>query len=130
MGARLRRELGDDPRVEERVRTEEARPLRAPVIVTVVYTPSDHPKAVEMEDRYAVGAAMENLLLAAHARGLAAYLRTGPAATDPDVAASLGLAPGQEVAGFVYLGYPAATESVPLKPRADASERTSWRGWE
>src|SRR6266702_878727 len=69
MGRRVRAEMAGDPHVEERVRFEEARPLRAPVVLTVVYRKSDNPKAVEVEDRYAVGAALQNILLAAHARG-------------------------------------------------------------
>ena len=129
MGRRIRRERPGDPRIEERVAAEASRPLRAPVIVTVVYTPSDHPKAIENEDRYAVGAAMQNLLLAAAARGLGAFLRTGPAATDPEVAEFLGLGGGEEVAGFIYLGYPASEEQPPPKPRTHPAERTIWRGW-
>jgi nitroreductase len=130
MGRRVRRELAGDPRLEEKVQFEEGRPLRAPVILTAVYTPSSHPKAVENEDRYSVGAAMENVLVAAHARGLAGFLRTGPAATDPAVAEHLGLAPGEEVAGFIYLGYPAQEDPPPPKPRTQAAERTIWKGWD
>ncbi|HEU5001756.1 MAG TPA: nitroreductase [Actinomycetota bacterium] len=129
MGERVRREQGGDPMVDSKVAAEEARPLRAPVIIVVVYTPSDHPKAVAMEDRYSVGAAMQNILLAAHDRGLAAFLRTGPAALDPDVARHLGLAVDgeapEEIAGFIYLGYPAA-EAPPAKQRTDPRERTVW----
>jgi nitroreductase len=130
MGRRVCRELAGDPRLEERVRFEESRPLRAPVILTVVYTPSSHPKAIENEDRYAMGAAMQNVLLAAHARGLAGFLQTGPAAGDPAVAKHLGLAPGEEIAGFIYLGHPAPENPPPPKPRTAPADRTIWKGWE
>jgi nitroreductase len=130
MGRRVRRELASDPRLEEKVQFEEGRPLRAPVIVTAVYTPSTNPKAVENEDRYSVGAAMQNVLLTAHARGLAGFLRTGPAAADPVVAEHLGLGPGEEIAGFIYLGHPAQENPPPPKPRTDAAERTTWKGWD
>jgi len=130
MGRRVRSELASDPRLGEKVRFEEGRPLRAPVILTVVYTPSTNPKAVENEDRYSVGAAIQNVLLAAHARGLAGFLRTGPAATDPAVAEHLGLAPGEEVAGFIYLGHPAPEDPPPPKARTEAAERTTWNGWD
>jgi nitroreductase len=130
MGRRLRRELAGDPRMEEKAKFEEARPLRAPVILTAVYTPSSHPKAIENEDRYSVGAAMQNVLIAAHARGLAGFLRTGPAADDPDVAEHMGLAPGEEIAGFIYLGHPADEDPPPPKPRTEAADRTIWRGWD
>ncbi|HLI55779.1 MAG TPA: nitroreductase family protein, partial [Actinomycetota bacterium] len=98
----------------------------------VIYTPSDHPKAVATEDRSSVGAAMQNILLAAHARGLATFLRTGPASLDPGVASHLGLNPGpppEEIAGFIYLGY-AAADPPPPKQRTSVGELTSWRGWE
>lgn len=130
MAGRVRREHAGDPHLEEKVAFEAGRPMRAPVILTVVYTPSDHPKAIEMEDRYAVGAAMQNALLAAHARGLAAFLRTGPASVDPGVAEHLGLEPGEEIAGFIYLGYPASDDPPPPKPRTDPADRTLWRGWD
>lgn len=132
MGARVRRESADDPHLQEKVQSEAARPLKAPVVITVVYTPSDHPKAVVAEDRSSVGAAMQNVLLAAHTRGLSTYLRTGPASLDPGVAAHLGLKAGpppEEIAGFIYLGY-AAQDPPPAKPRTGAGDLTEWRGWD
>ncbi|HLF70364.1 MAG TPA: nitroreductase family protein, partial [Actinomycetota bacterium] len=102
---------------------------RAPVIVTVVYRPSTNPRATEVEDRYAVGAAMENALLAAHSLGLGAYLRTGPAALDPVVHRFLELVEGEEIAGFIYVGYPAPDEQAHLSERHPVAEVTTWRGW-
>lgn len=137
MGERLRRESPHDPALadpllEDKVAAEAMRPMRAPVVVVVVYTPSAHPKATPLEDRLAIGAATQNLLLAAHNRGLAAYWRTGPAAVDPAVARHLGLTedPAEEILGFIYLGHPAAAEPPAGKPRVSAAERTDWRGWD
>lgn len=132
MAERVRREQAGDPHLDEKAQSEAARPLKAPVVITVVYTPSDHPKAVASEDRSSVGAAMQNVLLAAEARGLATYLRTGPASLDPGVAAHLGLKAGpppEEIAGFIYLGY-AAQDPPPPKTRTSAGDLTEWRGWE
>lgn len=129
MAERVRSERAGASDLESRIRLERARPRRAPVIVTVVYVPSDNPKAVELEDRHSVGAAMQNILLAAHAEGLGAYLRTGPAATDPAVHRFLGLTAEEQVAGFIYVGYPA--EGIPSPtPRTAAAERTAWQGWD
>jgi nitroreductase len=56
-----------------------AKALRAPVIICVVGRPKTHlPKVVEREEHHAVGAAIQNLLLAAHDAGLGAMVRTGP----------------------------------------------------
>src|SRR5207244_11844043 len=104
MGESVRRRHAGAHDLEMKVQVERARPRRAPVIVAVIYVPSDHPRAREVEDRYALGAAIENLLLAAHATGLAAYLRTGAAAYASEVRDFLGLADGDEVESFVYLG--------------------------
>ena len=128
MGESIRRRHAGARDLEMKVQVERARPRRAPVIVAVIYVPSDHPRALEVEDRYALGAAIENLLLAAHATGLAAYLRTGAAAYASEVRDFLGLADGEEVASFVYLGRPVGRPR-PLSRRTPASERTTWRGW-
>jgi nitroreductase len=76
-----------------------------------------------------VGAAIENLLLAAHATGLAAYLRTGAAAYACEVRDFLGLTDGEEVATFIYLGRPVG-QPRPLSRRTPAGERTTWMGWD
>jgi nitroreductase len=115
---------GRDP---EKVRDK---PLRAPVIITIVERPKAHlPKVVEIEEHHAVGAAMQNMLLAAHDAGLAAMLRTGEAAHIPEVRDYLGLAEGEFVAGFIYVGYP--PEDYERKPprKTSAAELTEWRGW-
>ncbi|MGH2706086.1 MAG: nitroreductase family protein [Actinomycetota bacterium] len=129
MAERLRRETPDDPFLDQKAERERAKAFRAPVIVTVVFVPSSNPKAIEVEDRYAVGAAIENMLLAAHALGLGVYLRTGPAAYDAGVRQVLGLTPEEEVAGFLYLGY-VDGDPPEMPPRAQAAERTTWVGWD
>lgn len=115
---------GKDP---ESVRSKS---LRAPVIITVIETPKHHlPKVQEVEEHHAVGAAMQNMLLAAHGMGLGAMLRTGPAAHIPEVHDYLGLIEGELVAGYIYLGYPEPGVQRPQTRRTDASEITEWRGW-
>jgi nitroreductase len=115
---------GGDP---EKVRDK---PLRAPVIITVIETPKAHlPKVVEVEEHHAVGAAMQNALLAAHDAGLAAMLRTGDAAQLATVRDYLELEEGELVAGFIYVGYP--PEDFDRKPprKTSAADLTEWRGW-
>ena len=129
MAERLRRETPGDQFIDQKAERERAKAFRAPVILTVVYVPSSNPKAIEVEDRYAVGAAMENMLVAAHAMGLGVYLRTGPAAYDEGVRELLGLSNREEVAGFLYLGY-ADGDPPEMPPRAPSEERTTWVGWD
>jgi nitroreductase len=92
---------------------ERLKPLRAPVVIAVGVDKPAIPKVQEIENVAAAAAAIQNLLLAAHALGLGAFWRTGPAATDPAVKAFLGFAPDQHVIGLVYVGYPEMPPSPP-----------------
>lgn len=103
---------------------ERAKPLRAPVVIAVGIEPSTDPRAVEIENVCAAAAAVENLLLAAHALGLGAKWRTGSPATEPRVKSFLGLHPDQELIAFVYIGYPAA--DPPAINRPSFEDRTTW----
>lgn len=104
--------------------------LRAPVIVTVIETPKHHlPKVQEIEEHHSVGAAMQNVLLAAHDMGLGAMLRTGPAAHIPEVHDYLGLGDGELVAGYIYVGYAEPGADRPQTRRTDSTDITEWRGW-
>jgi nitroreductase len=107
-----------------------AKALRAPVVIVVIARPKTHlPKVVEVEEHHAIGAAIQNILLAAHALGLGAMVRTGPAATPPGGAR---LPPPRRLrarrAGFVYVGYPVdAGDRRPLSRRTSAASVTQWR---
>ncbi|HWC14626.1 MAG TPA: nitroreductase [Actinomycetota bacterium] len=104
---------------------------RAPVIVCVIERPHlTNPKCVEVEEHYAVGAAMQNVLLAAHALGLGAMIRTGPCVTMDQVREYLGAGSDELIAGLIYVGYLASGESErPMTRRRPAAEITEWRGW-
>ena len=103
---------------------ERAKPLRAPVLIAVgVDKPAD-PRVLEIENICAVAAAVENLLLAAHAEGLGAHWRTGSAARDPEVKKFLGFSPEQELISFVYIGYPDLVPAVVERPSFE--DRTVW----
>ncbi len=105
---------------------ERAKPLRAPVLIAVGAEKPNDPRVLEIENICAVAAAVENLLLAAHAEGLGAKWRTGPAARDPEVKKYLGLESDQHLIGFIYLGYPEV--SPPPAERPSYEDRTVWMG--
>jgi nitroreductase len=102
------------------------------VIIAVIDQPHlDHPKVIQEEEHYATGAAMQNILLAAHDMGLGSMIRTGPAAVYQEVRDLLGVGDDEVIAGLIYIGYPAPGDADrPMTRRAPASERTEWRGWE
>ncbi len=130
MAERIRAQFADSPDLEQKIELEKSRPKRAPVIIVVVYVPSTHPKAIEVEDRHSIGAAMQNILLAAHGAGLGAFLRTGPAVFDENVRGFLQLGSDEEIAGFIYVGYPAPDQPESMSNRSEFSERTRWLGWD
>ena len=105
-----------------------AKALRAPVVIAIAVEPVVGPKVVEIEEVTAGAAAIQNMLLAAHALGLAAIWRTGAPSYDPAIKAFFGLTPGAHLLGFVYLGYPDG--APPERERTPAERVTRWLGWD
>jgi coenzyme F420-0:L-glutamate ligase/coenzyme F420-1:gamma-L-glutamate ligase len=69
-----------------------------------------------------LGAALQNLLLAAHAKGLAGYLKGAPLFCREAVAAALELPAAWEPAFLVLLGYAEEGAAPPPRPPAAASD--------
>ena len=104
-----------DPGVSpERLETEKARFLRAPVIVGVVSRVREGIPIPEWEQILSAGAACQTMLIAAHALGFVANWITEWPAYHPAVKERLGLKSGERIAGFIYIGKAAA----PLEERA------------
>ncbi|MFN8523952.1 MAG: nitroreductase [Chloroflexota bacterium] len=99
---------------------------RAPVVIAVATEAVRDPKILHTEDVCAVACATQNLMLAAHARGLTTKWSTGACST-PRIKRFLGLNADDEVLAFVYLGFPAG--DGPTSQRADAETKTAWMGW-
>ena len=83
-----------------------AMPLRAPLVVVVVACLQDHFKVPKSEQLITAGCAAHAIELAAFAQGIGAVWRTGELSYSPQVAQGLGLAEGEEVVAFLYLGTP------------------------
>ena len=128
--AALRRTLADADALHHQanVAKERGKPLRAPVVIVAAVVPSGHPKAVPLEEICATAAAVQNLLLAAHAEGLATIWRTGETAYSPEVKAALDLPDAAQVIGIIYLGYPDAAQ--PPSPRVSRDVPVVWKGWQ
>lgn len=109
---------------DDRLARERAKPLRAPVLIAVGVDKPSVPKAIEIENVCAAAAAVQNMLLAAHALGLAGMWRTGPAAYDPGVKAFLGFESDQHLIGFVYIGRAQSEPAPPNRPSFE--DRTVW----
>lgn len=101
------------------------KPLRAPVVVTVAVEPNVKSEKVIIQEEYgAVYAAIQNMLLAAHALGLGGYWRTGKPTYDPLMKELFGLSEKGEVLGFLYFGYPKREMSA--GKRRPHEEVTKW----
>lgn len=98
----------------------------APCLVVVIASPK--PSHIPLwEQELSVGAACQNLVLAAHAHGFVANWLTGWAAFDDKVLALLGGAAPERIAGFFFIG----TQAKPLeeRPRPELSAVISvWPG--
>jgi nitroreductase len=93
-------DLTDDQMVAERDKIN-----RSPCIVVVgCVVKKDYDKVPEIEQMLAVGAAVENMFLAAHALGLGVMWKTGPAAYDAGVKAAVGLKPDDHIVAILHLG--------------------------
>lgn len=100
---------------EERATKERRRFLRAPVVVAVICRMQAR-RVLQSEQRDAVAAATQNLLLAATARGWGSVWRTGEAAGSPVVGDALGLADDDVIVGFIYLGTIPPDGAKPPRP--------------
>jgi nitroreductase len=91
---------------------------RAPVMIVVAAAAGDH-EVMTAENRDAVAAAIQTLLLAATAAGLATLWSTGAATTSTRVAQLVGLDPTDTIVGLVYLGWPQSEPECPPRPEPD-----------
>ena len=96
---------------------------QAPELVVVLSAPVESAKIPRWEQELSCGAACMNLLHAAHAMGFAGGWVTGWAAYSPQVLAGLGAAEGDRIAGFLFLGTPAAELEERPRPDLDAVVR-------
>jgi len=99
----------------------------APLIITVIASPRPSPKVPEAEQLMTAGCVCFALLQAAQALGFGAQWLTAWMAFDPAVHAHLGLAEGEQIAGFIHIGTPKT--AVPERERPDpAALLQDWEG--
>ena len=110
----------DNPDADaDRLALERGRFSRAPVVVAVVSRVVAHSKIPEWEQVLSVGAACQNLLIAAASMGFGANWITEWVAYDRRVLDALGLSPDERIAGYVHIG--TAREKLADRPRPPLS---------
>ncbi|MPZ35582.1 MAG: nitroreductase [Rhodospirillales bacterium] len=108
----------------ERTRSKQ---LIAPAVVCAGVSPRlDRPKVVEEEEAHAVAAAIQNMMLALHARGLGSLWTTGALCDAPEVKEVLGWKGVRErVLGVIHVGRAAPTDRLPSR-QLGHTEFTAW----
>ncbi|EKF74916.1 nitroreductase family protein [Alcanivorax hongdengensis A-11-3] len=105
--------LAKQPDADERSREAmRGKALRAPTLIIAVAEITEGHKVPAWEQILAVGAAVQNMMVAAHAMGIGAMWRTGDMANSELAKARLGFAAKDQVVAYLYLGTP----SGPGKP--------------
>jgi nitroreductase len=92
--------------------------LRAPLMLVVGSAPGESPLRDD-ENRDAVAAGIENLLLGATAAGLGSFWSSGNPAADQAVATLCGWEDGTHVVGIIYLGWLIGDVPVPERPQPE-----------
>jgi nitroreductase len=121
MAAALREKTPDaDAETAER---EASKAWRSPTLIVVSALTQTHPKVPEVEQLVAVGAAVQNLWIAAEALGLGVAWKTGSHAYHAGVKRALGLDAAEQIIGFVHVGVPVS--KAPVRP-TEISRCTRW----
>ncbi len=117
--------IKEQPNLDEDKRAKIAKkPLRAPMVVISIVCYQEHDKVPKIEQVLSSGAAVQNLLMAAHLEGIGAKWRTGGLAFNRDLMQALGLQENEEITGFIYLGQEEGRKASLKHP--DQSEFVNW----
>jgi nitroreductase len=108
---------GDPPEKVAKARTKY---LRTPATLVIGSAPGDSPMR-SAENRDAVAAGIQNLLLGATTIGLATYWGSCPKGANDPVAAFCGFEPGTHIAAIIYLGWATGTVAAPVRPEVDVT---------
>ena len=99
------------------------RALPGPVLLAVIATiQNDHPDIAPHEQWISVGAALQNALLAAEARGFAAKMVSGHRVRSPVLRSAFRLAENEHLVGFVMMGTASAEAAAKPALRRSADQ--------
>jgi nitroreductase len=117
--SRLERFFADSPKVISITKQFFKSLGNAPVVIFAYYTPTGD----DYSDVQSVSAAIQNLLLSAHAMGLGTCWMTGPIHVEEEINRALEVE-GKKLVAAITLGYPAKKPPVP--PRRDNDKKIVW----
>ncbi len=124
MGTVAAKRETDPARAEAIAANAAAKPMRAPCVIAVAVEPATDESVPEIEEIAAGCAAAQNMLLAAHALGLAAIWRSGWITFEPEIRDHFQLSSRARMLGFIYVGHPAMP--APERIRRSIDDVTTW----
>jgi nitroreductase len=102
-----------------------SKPLRAPLLLAVVFSPQQNPRVPEWEQVAAVSALVQNLMLLLHRYEWGSKWRTGEASRAEPMRKLLGLEEHETAFGFLYVGTLPPGSERPPRLEWDPRERIS-----
>lgn len=115
----------DNPEADaEKLAQQRSLLSRAPLVIAVVSRAEPHAKIPEWEQVLSVGAACQNLVIAANAAGFGANWITEWIAYDRRILDAIGLSSVERIAGFVHVG--TAAERMPDRQRPNLADVVSY----
>ncbi len=118
LGNSLAADLIDRSEPEAKIEKASKKYLRAPVVIAVASIIGDD-EIMTAENRDAVSAAIQTLLLGATAKGLASYWSTGGAMLSTRVREFCQFDPTDTMVGLIYLGWPRGNPPDIERPAPD-----------
>ncbi|TCI05580.1 NAD(P)H nitroreductase [Corallincola luteus] len=99
---------------EDKIARAKQMPLRAPMIIVGIASPTPHANVPRSEQVLSAGCAMMAMQQAAFAQDFGAMWRSGELSHHPDVAKAFSLDTDEEIVGFLYLG--TVAQEAPAAP--------------
>ncbi len=109
------------------VQKQRSKPMRSPLIVTVIATIQKCPGIPEIEQMLCAGAATQHIQLACRALGYGSIWLTGGNCYDLHVYQALGLDINERIIGFIYIGTPELPDEKKIRPAAKTITQ-KWNG--
>ncbi len=112
LGEAMAAGFGDPPGTPAAAKTA-AKTGRAPLLISIVAVPVEHPKVPRWEQLTAIGALVATLQLVLFDAGFTAMWRTGPAVELAEVRTLLEIAESEQLLGWLYVGGTASNLGPP-----------------
>ena len=111
---------GDD---EMKVTKTRGKFMRSPIVIVVASAEGATTNETE-ENKYAVAAGVQNMLLMTQSFGLAALWASPAKGANDAITALCSMEPTDHVMGIVYVGWPTQTVAAPQRPDIDVTRLT------